>query len=267
FAGHEAASFRDVGDRFNIKISSLHKIIKNVSMFLSNMSKSVITWPNEEEKLEILTDFENIGFKDVLGIIDGTHVRIDTPWEDPESLYNRKKFYSVHVQALCDSKRKIRDVFIGFPGSVHDGRVFRNSTLCNTLEEKCGEKYILGDSAYPCLRNYKNRRPLTPMEVNFNKKLSHVRVRIEHTFGLLKQKFRQLYHLKLRGMVVICHFIRACCILYNLSSADEDEEMDWQQFEEIVTVQNVEENIDEENQGSASGLLYRNYLAALFFNG
>ncbi|KAJ8970710.1 hypothetical protein NQ314_001057 [Rhamnusium bicolor] len=133
------------------------------------MSKSVITWPNDEEKLEILTDFENIGFKDVLGIIDGTHVRIDTPWEDPESLYNRKNL--VHVQALCDSKRKIRDVFIGFPGSVHDGRVFRNSTLCNTLEEKCGEKYILGDSAYPCLRNYKNRRPLTPMEVNFNKKV------------------------------------------------------------------------------------------------
>ncbi|KAJ8927091.1 hypothetical protein NQ314_020486 [Rhamnusium bicolor] len=144
------------------------------------------------------------------------------------------------VQAVCDSKRKIRDVFIGFPGSVHDGRVFRNSTLCNTLEGKCGEKYILGDSAYLCLRNlitpYKNRRPLTPMEVNFNKKLSHVRVRIEHTFGLLKQKFRQLYHLKLRGMVVICHFIRAYCVLYNLSSADEDEEMDWQQFEEIVTL-------------------------------
>lgn len=97
YAGHEAASFRDVADRFDIAISTLHVIIKNVSMFLSNMSKSIITWPDETEKNIILNDFETKGFKNVLGVIDGTHIKIDTPAEDPESYYNRKKFYSVHV--------------------------------------------------------------------------------------------------------------------------------------------------------------------------
>ncbi|KAG5880090.1 hypothetical protein JTB14_011593 [Gonioctena quinquepunctata] len=78
------------------------------------MSKSVITWPTQEEKSQILNDFENMGFKDVLGVIDGTHVRNDTSTEDPESYYNRKKFHSVHVQGICDSNKKRLDILLGF---------------------------------------------------------------------------------------------------------------------------------------------------------
>lgn len=66
-------------------------------------------------------------------------------------------------------------------------------------------------------------------------------------------------------MGTICHFIRACCVLHNLALEDEDE-MDWEQLEEVVSLHTIEENINEENDGSPSGLLYRNYLAALFFN-
>lgn len=57
------------------------------------------------------------------------------------------------MQLVCDLNHKIRDVFIGYPGSVHDASVFRNSPLAESLREKCGNNVILGDSAYPCLRN------------------------------------------------------------------------------------------------------------------
>ncbi|KAJ8937245.1 hypothetical protein NQ314_012000 [Rhamnusium bicolor] len=40
YATHEAASFRDVADRFNIAISTLYTIIENVGLFLSNKSNS-----------------------------------------------------------------------------------------------------------------------------------------------------------------------------------------------------------------------------------
>ncbi|XP_030764836.1 putative nuclease HARBI1 [Sitophilus oryzae] len=260
YATHEAASFRDVSDRFNIAVSTLHNIIYNVAHFLSYKSNEIITWPTEQEKVGIEQDFLEMGFPGVIGCMDGSHVRIDQPKNDPESYLNRKKFYSIQFQVVCDSKKRIRDIFIGFPGSVHDARVFSNSPLYQSLNQKCGEKVILADSAYPCLRNiltpYKDNGHLSATEKNYNYKLSHCRIIIEHTFGNLKQKFRQLYHLKLRGEVLICHFIRACCVLYNLSLNKEDVE-EVQQEEGHPNIQNqhqVEDNI--------AGQAYRNYVAA-----
>lgn len=117
--------------------------------------------------------------------------------------------------------RKIRDIMVGFPGSVHDSRVFRASPLFNTLAEKCHGNYILGDSGFPCLQNsltpYKDFGQLTRRQQNYNLKLSKTRYVVEHTIGLLKQKFRQLYHLKLRGDHDIANFIRACCVLHNMA--------------------------------------------------
>lgn len=169
------------------------------------------------------------------------------------------------MQVVCDNNRKIRDIFIGYPGSVHDARVLRNSPLFDTLAEKCGDNYILGDSAYPCLRHlltpYKDTGRLTAVEKNFNKRLSHCRVIVEHTIGILKQKFRQLYHIKIRNIDTICHIIRACCVLHNLAlEDDEDVNVETtdnfvEQFEDIL--------VDEENNDSPTGNRFRNYIAAL----
>lgn len=113
---------------------------------------------------------------------------------------------------------------VGFPGSVHDSRVFRASNLYRSLPEKCGESYILGDSGFPCLRNLptplKDFGNLTRQEQNYNLKLAKTRYVIEHCFGILKQKFRQLYHLKLRKEIDIANFIRATCVLHNLALED-----------------------------------------------
>lgn len=85
--------------------------------------------------------------------------------------------------------------------------------------------YILGDSAYPCLENlltpYRDNGHLSRKQKNYNMKLSSSRVYIEHSFGILKQRFRQLYYCKLRGMRKLCHFIRACCVLHNLANEND----------------------------------------------
>lgn len=98
FASNEAATFRDVSDRFGITISSLHKIVKRVTHFLSNMSVEVIKWPTNEEKIEIERNFRAKEFPGIIGIIDGTHIKIDKPQEDPDSYWNRKHFFSIHVR-------------------------------------------------------------------------------------------------------------------------------------------------------------------------
>jgi hypothetical protein len=114
---------------------------------------------------------------------------------------------------------------LGFPASVHDSRVLRCSPLFDSLAEKCQNFYLLGDSGYPVLPHlltpFKDRGQLSRAQINYNGKLSSNRYVIEHCFGLLKQKFRQLYHLKLRKLEDMVHFIRARCVLHNMALDDD----------------------------------------------
>lgn len=102
------------------------------------------------------------------------------------------------MQVVCDHNRRIRDIFTGYPGSVHDARVFRNSPVGIKLQQMCGRYYLLGDRSYPLKANlmvpFRDRGQLTHRQLNYNLQLCKNRYIIEHTFGLLKQKFRQLYH-------------------------------------------------------------------------
>lgn len=74
------------------------------------------------------------------GAIDGSHIRINKPGEDPDSYINRKQYFSIHLQGTVDHRMRFLDVFIGYPGSVHDARVLKNSPLRNDLHELCGSK-------------------------------------------------------------------------------------------------------------------------------
>lgn len=68
FAGHEACSFRDVSDRFNLAISSINRIIDETSAFISSLSPEVIIWPSEKKKRESACIFKNKwGFSKAIG--------------------------------------------------------------------------------------------------------------------------------------------------------------------------------------------------------
>nr|CAI5836648.1 unnamed protein product [Callosobruchus analis]CAI5844147.1 unnamed protein product [Callosobruchus analis] len=267
FAGNEAVTYRDVADRFAISKSTLFKIVNRVTRFLSNLSPEVIQWPSNEQKIAIEQSFREKHFPGVIGVVDGSHIRIDKPNNDPESYFNRKKFHSIQVQAVCDHKKKILDVFIGFPGSVHDSRAFRASSLSTSLAEKCNDFHILGDSGYPCLQHlltpFRDNGHLTRQQVNYNRILSKNRCVIEHSFGLLKQKFRQLYHVKLHKIENIVHLIRACCVLHNLALHEEFP----MEEDDLPAVINVNENVRVENddpRGAAKRMDIMNNMPQLY---
>lgn len=150
---------------------------------------------------------------------------------------------------------------MGYPGSVHDSRVLRVSPLYHMLPDKCGDNYILGDSGYPCLKNlltpFKDAGQLTRRQRNFNYLLSKNRYIIEHTFGIMKQKFRQLYHIKIRKITDIVHFIRACAVLHNIALTDDFV------FDEYVPQQNQQQEQNErlealEIEDNVDGIRMRN---------
>lgn len=70
---------------------------------------------------------------------------------------------------------------------------------------------------------YRDNGHLTRAQRHFNNRLSSCRVVVENAFGILKQRFRQLYHFKLRNIVRMVQTIHACCVLHNLASTRDVE--------------------------------------------
>lgn len=55
---------------------------------------------------------------------------------------NRKGYYSLQLQLIANEDLKILDEIIGYPGSVHDTRVFRELDIFKKLPEICGGKLL-----------------------------------------------------------------------------------------------------------------------------
>lgn len=148
---------RSVGDRFNMSKSSLSVSSERVINALNMIAPEVITWPRGDKLIEIKNSFEKMaGISNIIGAIDGTFIPIKAPSEDSEVYITRKCNYAITLQAICDSSLKFTDVFVGYPGSVSDTRIFRNSDIYRSIE-KNQERYfppdhfIVGDKAYPVL--------------------------------------------------------------------------------------------------------------------
>ncbi|KAJ4440372.1 hypothetical protein ANN_08513 [Periplaneta americana] len=95
---HQTSGFYDVAIRFDIAISSLHRVIIRVAIFLSNLAPQIITWPTENEKSVSAKYFRMNEFPNVIGAIDGCHIKTDKTNNDPDSYINRKGFYSVQKE-------------------------------------------------------------------------------------------------------------------------------------------------------------------------
>jgi hypothetical protein len=69
------------------------------------------------------------GIDNIVLAVDGTHIPVRRPSLDSMEYRNRKKFDSIVLQLAVDARKRIRDVYVGWPGSAHDARVFKNSPL------------------------------------------------------------------------------------------------------------------------------------------
>ncbi|KAI4469768.1 hypothetical protein MML48_1g02415 [Holotrichia oblita] len=121
-------SYRSVGNRFNMGKASLFWCFLRVIDALSDISSSIIKWPDIVERNTIIEKFKSlVGMVGVVGAINGTYVPIKAPKQNAQQYVNRKHLPAITLQVIAAPTLKFLDCFAGYPSSVSDIRVFRNS--------------------------------------------------------------------------------------------------------------------------------------------
>eukprot|EP00979_Chaetoceros_neogracilis_P011635 scaffold2927_cov268-Chaetoceros_neogracile.AAC.40 len=125
-----------------------------VVVLLKHLDDTVF-WPEADERKEIAKRIEKkYLFPNCVGFPDGTLLPLEVkPNLSGEDYFSRKSCYAVNALITCDDRCRIRDVVIGWPGSVHDNRVWKTSALYAKRESCFSPKeYLLGDSAFGASR-------------------------------------------------------------------------------------------------------------------
>ena len=198
-----------------------------------------IRFPNSDGLREVVDGFKHkFGFPQCAGVVDGTHVPIVSPVEYPADHYNCKGFHSIIMQGTVNNLGQFIDVYIGWPGHVHDTRAFSNLTLYrkgqanellpNWTESLGGEEVplvILGGPVYPLLpwvmKAFLGNGRLYSQQM-FNFQLSRARVVVEHSYGHLKGRWRWLLKRLDINVSDVPKLVAACFTLHNICEIHGD---------------------------------------------
>lgn len=239
------------GDFAGVSKTSSCEAVKVVTMAIARMSNRYIYFPRtrEEKEAQKIRFYQIARFPNVLGAIDCTHIRIESPGgPDPEEYRNRKGFFSWNVQVVCDERLRIQDIVVRWPGRAHDQTIFNNSRIKARFETgEMDNGVLLGDSGY-AIKNYLITpllEPNTPAETLFNESQIRTRNVVERMFGVWKRRFPILS----LGMRVSLErsqaIIVATAILHNLAINEGDGEP----INDVnIDIQNVHHDIHQENE-------------------
>lgn len=181
----------------------------------------------EIETFEPYSDLPNI-----VGAIDGTHIKIKRPRQSGHDYFSRYHQHDVVTQAIVNGKMLFLEVATGFPGSMHDARVLRNTVIYTKAEngdilangpmfqigQQSIQPYLVGDSAYPHAPWLQKPYPegsVDPDEIHFSRELSAARVKVECAFGVLKARWRILDFIEECNVQKISQIIMVCVVLHN----------------------------------------------------
>ena len=124
----DTAHYRTIANLFGVGKSTVCGIVKQVCEVIVRilLSRYICVPQSRQEVQEKIDGFESrAGFPQVVGTVDGCHVPINIgPEQCPDDYINRKGFHSLILQGLVDCDYRFLDICVGWPGKVHDARVF-----------------------------------------------------------------------------------------------------------------------------------------------
>ncbi|RMX52253.1 hypothetical protein pdam_00007931 [Pocillopora damicornis] len=227
---------RVIGNLFGVSVFAACRVIHKVSRAIAKQKRQFLSIPGN--LADVKRKFYDVGhFPGVIRAINCTHVRVICPnKENAMAFVNHKQFYSINIQAICDSDAFITNIVAHWPGSTHDSRIFDNSNIADKLRDGVLDSILLGDSGYACQAYL-----LTPIlklkntgEVCYNTAHRHTRCVIERCFGLLKGCFPCLHLGLCTALPNTLIIIVATAVLHNFALIHRE-----QDFDEDIEDENV----------------------------
>ena len=228
--------YRTIGHLFGVSKASAASIVDEFCNIVKHhLLPEYVRIPSGKELDSIINQFTSKwGFPQCAGAIDGSHIPVKAPIDFHADYYNRKGSYSIILQALVDSNYQFIDINIGWPGRVHDARVFANSSLfmkgsvgnlfpsskCKVLNGVNVPVTIISDAAYPLLpwvmKPFADNGNLSPQKLHFNYRHSRARMVVENAFGRLKGRWRCLLTQNEVQLDKMNSVVATCCVLHNI---------------------------------------------------
>lgn len=182
-----------IGDYSGLSTPTAQRIIHRVSAAIASLHREYIKFPSTQQEIRRnQNEFYQIArFPRVIGAMDCTHVRISSPGGDQAELFrNRKGYFSINVQTLCNANLEIIDIVARWPGSAHDSAIFNNCYRKAKFEAgEYGAAILLVDGGYastsysmPPLEN-----PRTPAQQLYNESQIRTRNPVEVLWSLEKE--------------------------------------------------------------------------------
>lgn len=211
-------------DFVGVRKSKAIKIILLVSRELAKLRSKCIRFPSTSEEIEKVSEkfFDISMFPRCIGAIDCTHVRIKSPGRlDGEIYRNRKGYFSINVQTVCNADFRFQNIVCTSPGSTHDNTIFNNSKIRDRFEkDEMRDNFIVGDNAY-ALKKYL----MTPFEIpiddgqnKYNRALMLSRNAVKSSCELWKMRFPVLVVGINMKLPYVRSIIVATAVLHNTAS-------------------------------------------------
>lgn len=225
---------RQTADKFGVSESSVHRCVHRMIDILVDDYQSVfIRWPRGDYAKAVVAGYrEKHGLDGVIGAIDACHIGIKCSRGKTSDYLNHKGFHSIILQAVCDHALTFTDVYVGWPGSVHDTQVFSNSLLYQNLQKSpervCpGGSFLIGDVCYPLsstmMTPIQSNEVLMPEQDYYNFCHNSTRMTIDRAFALLRGRFRRLQLLDIPCPARQTRVVVAACIMHNMCLLSETE--------------------------------------------
>ncbi|XP_010554594.1 PREDICTED: putative nuclease HARBI1 [Tarenaya hassleriana] len=234
-----------IGESFGMNQSTVSQITWRFVESMEDKGLKHLSWPAKSD--EVKSKFEKIsGLPNCCGAIDITHIVMNLPAVEPSNKVwlDSEKNYSMILQAVVDPDMRFLDVIAGWPGSLSDDVVLKNSGFYKLVEKgkrlngeslRLSEgtelrEYIVGDSGFPLLpwllTPYQGK-PMSSSQTEFNKRHSEARKVAEMAMARLKEMWRIINGVMwMPDRNRLPRIILVCCLLHNILIDLDDKVLD-----------------------------------------